>query len=154
MYNFKPYTRGEPIDVTALATMSSYIAEINAKLLSERSSQSSIHLTETDTRKSLDTSNLAIWTGKVFIIGGTVPKADAERVNWHADFDVMFKYPPIVTATPYCDTSGGGTIAPSTIWIHSVTKSGVKGKWKWLGTTTKVETVYAHVIAIGEGIVV
>ena len=83
----------------------------------------------------------------------TVPKADAERVNWSANFDIPFKTVPIVTATPYCDTTGGGTIAPSTAWIHEITTTGVKGKWKWLGTTTKTETVYVLLIAVGEGLV-
>lgn len=150
MYNFTPAKRGEPIDITMLGKMSEYIVSINEQLLSNRSAKSSIW---SPVRSQIETPDLTIWTGKVLIAEGTIPKADAERVNWSATFDIPFKSTPIVTATPYCDTTGGGTIAPSTIWIHEITPTGVKGKWKWLGTTTKVETVYALVIAVGEGVV-
>lgn len=151
MYNFKPPSRGEPIDVTMLSKMAEYIANINEQLLSDRTAKSSLYA---PVRVQVETPDTTIWTGKVLIAENTVPKADAERVNWSANFDIPFKTVPIVTATPYCDTTGGGTIAPSAIWIHEVTTTGVKGKWKWLGTTTKTETVYAMIIAVGEGLVV
>lgn len=150
MYNFKPPVRGEPIDVTSLAKMGEYISNINEVLLSNRSAKSSPYA---PVRTHVETPDMTIWTGKILIAEGTIPNANAERVNWSAAFDIPFKTVPIVTATPYCDTTGGGTIAPSTIWIHEITTTGVKGKWKWLGTTTKTETVYALVIAIGEGAV-
>ena len=151
MYNFKPPARGEPIDVTMLAKMAEYIANINEQLLSDRTAKSSLW---SPVRVQVETPDLTIWTGKILVAENTVPKADADRVNWSANFDIPFKTVPIVTATPYCDTSGGGTKAPSTVWIHEITTTGVKGKWKWLGTTTATETVYILLIAVGEGLVV
>lgn len=151
MYNFKTPSRGEPIDVTTLAKMGEYIAGINEKLLADRSAKSSVWA---PVPTHVDTADLTVWTGKILIADGTVPKSNSERVNWSANFDIPFRTVPIVTATPYCDTTGGGTKSASSIWIHNITTTGVKGKWNWVKVDgSNQETVYALIIAIGEGLV-
>lgn len=148
MFNYKPIAAGEPIDVTELAKMSDMINKINTALVADKSAMSSPFR---PVRKQIETSELAIWTGKQLIVADSTPNVNADRVLWSATFsDITFKYPPIVTATVYCDTTDGGTIAPSAIWIHNISKTGVRGRWKWLGTTKKKETVYALITAIGE----
>ena len=154
-YNFSDIARGEPIDVSYLAQMSQYINHVNEMLRQDKSSHSSL-FNDNAPRRYIDTADVSIWTGKVRIISGSVPKATAERVNWSTSFTgISFKTIPIVTATPFCNSdtgTGPGTVSSSAIWIHEITTHGVKGKWKWLGPNThQKETVYALVIAIGEG---
>lgn len=151
MYNFTGLAQGEPVDLAMLSQMAQYIADLNQQVLEQKSASSSL---QSAVRLHIDTADVTIWTGKVLIASDSTPNAEAgNHVNWSAPFDITFTSVPIVTATVYCDTTGGGTIAPSAVWLHEITPTGVKGKFKWLGTTTKQETVYAQVIAIGQGVV-
>jgi hypothetical protein len=128
--------------------MASQIGEINAKLNRLESAMSSLWA---PTQRRVETPDVTIWTSKILVVSGSVPKANSPTVNWSATFDVNFKEPPIVTATPFCNTTGGATLVPSTAWIHQITTNQVRGKWKWLGTSTVKETVYVLVVAIGVG---
>lgn len=148
-FNFKPFTAGEPIDVTTLSKMSEYIVSINSQLVADKQAKSSPH-----GYRDIDTSDMAIWTGQVLMKAGTTPNEKMRAEPWSASFDIPFAARPIVTVTPYCDTTGGGTIAPIAIWLNNITLTGVKGSWKWLGTTTRVENIYALIIAIGPGQIV
>lgn len=150
MFNFKAPSQGEPIDLSLLSQMAQYVANINQKILETKSSRSSL---QSAVRLNIDTADVTIWTGKVLIASNVQPKATDAHINWTAPFDITFTSVPVVTATVYCDTTGGGTIAPSAVWLHEITPTGVKGKFKWLGDTSKTETVYAQVIAIGQGLV-
>jgi hypothetical protein len=150
MFNFKAPSQGEPIDLALLSQMAQYVANINQAVLEAKSSKSSLN---SAVRLNVDTSDVTIWTGKVLVASNVQPKAADPHINWTAPFDITFTSVPIVTATVYCDTTGGGTIAPSAVWLHEITPTGVKGKFKWLGDTSKTETVYVQVIAIGQGVV-
>lgn len=147
MFNLRTPAAGEPWDVTALAQLSEHIRQINQKLMERRSAKSSL---QAPVRLKVDTEDTTIWTGKVLIADNVVPNPSANHVNWSANFDITFKSVPVVTASTFCATSGG-TIAANAIWLHEVTPVGVKGRFKWLGTTTRPETVYAMIIAVGEG---
>jgi hypothetical protein len=152
MSQFSPVPRGTPIDVSLLSRMSEYVWNINQTIQSLRTAKSSPWSTS---RQTIDTDNMSIWTSKELIVSNSVPDPNATHVNWAVRFEgITFKSVPIVTVTPYCDTTGGGTIAPNVVWIHEITPTGVKGKFKWLGKTTKTENVYALIIAVGQGAVV
>lgn len=150
MYNFKTPVRGEPIDVTMLAKMGTYIANINEQLLSDRSAKSSVW---GPIQSHIETPDLTIWTGKVYI-GEVKGGVETDRILWNASFDIPFESIPIVTATPYCDTTGGGTKTSNSIWIHEVTSTGVKGRFRFNAIPARDEVIYALVIAIGKGQVV
>lgn len=137
-----------PWDVGLLAKLSQTLISINQTLLENKSSKSSLY---SKVRRKVDTEDVSIWTGKVLIASNVTPNPDSSHVNWSTTFDINFKSTPVVTATVFCDSTGGGTIAPSAVWIHEVTPTGVKGKFKWLGKTSKKETVYVMLVAVGEG---
>lgn len=147
MYNFNSLPRGEPIDVTWLAKMATYIANINEQLLAAKQAKSSIW---GPVRSQVDTSDLTIWTDKVYI-GEAKGGVEQDRILWSASFDIPFESVPIVTVTPFCETTGGGTKTSNSIWLHEVTTTGVKGRFRFNGIPAQDETIYGLVIAIGKG---
>jgi hypothetical protein len=153
MFNFNLPARGEPIDLTLMSQMATYLNEINQKLLEQKSATSSL---EAPVRLKVETEDLTIWTGKILVAQNIAPVTDPdklERINWRADFDISFRSIPVVTATPFCNSTGGGTISSNSCWLHEVTPTGCKGKFKFNESPRQVEDVYVMIIAIGEGIV-
>ena len=153
MYNFSPPGRGEPFDLTMLGQMAEYINDINTKLLEAKSATSSL---QAPVRLKVETDNLTIFTSKTLVAQNVKPVSninELERINFYVPFDVSFRSIPVVTATPYCDSTGGGTISANTVWLHEVTTTGAKGKFKFTESPRRTEDVYVMVIAIGEGVV-
>lgn len=150
MFNFTVPQRGEPIDLTHLVQMSTYINEINSKIYEQKSALSSL---EAPVRLKVETDDLTVWTGKVLVRKDIQPKDPLERINWSATFDITFRSIPIVTATAFCNTTGAGTISSNTVWLHEITTSTVKGRFKFLEAPRQTETVWVNIIAIGEGVV-
>lgn len=150
MYNFRPLTGGEPIDLAYLAQMSQYISDINSKIYAQKSALSSL---QSSVRLKVETDDLTIWTGKVLVKSGIKTTDPLERINWAANFDITFKSIPVVTATPFCSSTGAGTISSNSVWLHEVTQSGVKGRFKFNEKPKREENVYVMIIAIGQGVV-
>lgn len=153
MYNFSLPSAGSPLDLSLMSQMAQYIDEINTKLLENKSATSSL---EAPVRLKVETDNLTIWTGRILVAQNIKPVSninELERINWYAPFDISFRSVPVVTATPFCNSTGGGTISANTVWLHEVTTTGVKGKFKFTESPKQVEDVYLNIIAIGEGVV-
>jgi hypothetical protein len=153
MYNFSLPYRGDPLDLTMMSQMAQYIDEINSKLLENKSATSSL---EAPVRLKVETDNLTVWTGKILVAQNIKPVSninDLERINWYAPFDISFRSVPIVTATPFCNSTDGGTKSANTVWLHEVTTTGVRGKFKFTESPRQVEDVYVMIIAVGEGVV-
>lgn len=151
MFNFSVPAAGEPLDLTMMTQMAQYIDEVNTKLLEERSATSSL---EAPVRLKVETDNLVVWTGKILVAQNIKPVSsikELDPINWYAPFDVSFTSIPVVTATPFCNSTGGGTVSANTVWLHEVTPTGVRGKFKFTESPKRVEDVYLNIIAIGEG---
>jgi hypothetical protein len=143
---------GEPIDMTFLTSLTTYLNQINAKLVSDKRSMSSL---DGSPRYKLQTDDVVIWTGKTQSLGPFKPVTSLkslERVNWSVQFDTEFYAIPIVMAIPYCDTTDGGTISSNSIWLHKITQTAVYGKFKFNESPRQEERVHVHVIAIGPGL--
>lgn len=149
MFNFNLPARGEPIDLTLMSQMATYLNDINQQLLEQKSATSSL---EAPARLKVETDNLTFWTGKVLIAQGVQPVTDATAlsiISWRADFDITFRSIPVVTATAFGRDSATG----NSCWLHEVTPTGCKGKFKFYESPKQAEDVYVMVIAIGEGVV-
>jgi hypothetical protein len=149
--NLSSVVPGFPVDATMLTNMNQQIQRLNEQLFVKSYSMSDMWGTS---RKKVPTPELSIWTGKILIVQNSKPTDKIERVLFGATFTIPFKTIPIVTATPYCDTTGGGTTSASTIWIHSISTTGFRARWKWLEKPSQAETVYALVTAVGQGQIV
>lgn len=150
MYNFTTPKRGEPLDLTMMSQMSQYINEINAKLLESKSANSSL---EAPVRLKVGTEDVTIWTGKTLVAQNINPVSsikDLKVIDWYSPFDITFRSIPVVTATPFCNSTKG-TVSPNACWIEEVTTNGVKGKFRFIESPKQTETVYVMVIAIGQG---
>jgi hypothetical protein len=140
-------TRGEPIDLAFMTTLAEYISDINNELLASKNALSSLY-TVTG-RTSLDTDDVAIWTGITTperIATATAPTSRSWAVNYSAE--VGFMAAPIVTATAV--VTPGNTVGIS-CWVTKTTIGGTSGYFRFSGNTTQQETVTIHVTAIGPG---
>lgn len=149
MFNFNLPARGEPIDLTLMSQMATYLNDINQQLLEQKSATSSL---EAPVRLKVETDNLTVWTGKVLIAQGIQPVTDPSTlsiISWSAGFDITFRSVPVVTATPF----GRDSVTGNSCWLHEVTPTGCKGKFKFYESPRQTEDIYAMVIAIGEGVV-
>lgn len=151
IYNYTMPGAGDPLDLTMLSQMATYIAEINAKLLAERTAFSSLQST---TRLKVSTDDVTIWTGKILVATGVKPVSDIKNLstyNWNATFDISFTSVPVVTVTPFLSTSGQS--AANSCWIKSITSTGVSGSFKFVESPKRTEDVYVLITAIGGGVV-
>jgi hypothetical protein len=150
MFNFSPPGRGEPLDLTMMAQMAAYIDEVNTKIFEQKSAYSSL---DAPVRLKVETDDLTMWTGKILVKRGIKPADPLERILWAAPFDITFKSVPVVTATPFCNSTGGGTISSNSVWLHEVTPNGCKGRFKFNEKPKQTEDVFVMIIAVGEGVV-
>lgn len=149
---FRPPSQGEPIDLSMMSQMAQYIYEMNTKTSSGVTSS-----LEASNRLIVPSRHVAIWTGKIHVQDDIKPVSSVKklkRYTWKANFDgANFTSTPIVTATNYCDTTGGGTQAANTCWIKQITPQFVSGTSKFTQSPYQTESLWVLIIAVGLGTV-
>jgi hypothetical protein len=146
---------GEPIDLMFFSTLTQYLNDINAAVVQNKRAFSSLY---GNPRKPVETEDLVVWTDRVLVpesfhkLPASTSVRKLKRVNWHVDFNAGFTSVPVVTATPFCETTGAGTIASNSCWLYRVTINEVRGKFKFNEAPYRDETVWINVIAIGPGV--
>jgi hypothetical protein len=148
-FNFNLPARGEPLDLTLMSQMATYLNEITQQLLEQRSATSSL---EAPARLKVETDNVTIWTGQILVAQGIQPvsnPAALPTISWGANFDISFRSIPVVTATAF----GRETITGNSCWLYDVSTTGCKGKFKFYESPKQPEDIYVMVTAIGEGVV-
>lgn len=141
-------SRGQPLDVSFIGQMVKSINLLWDKLIINASSYASIW-TEKG-RKALRASDIKVVTGR-YDTAITTASATATTKPFTYDFDIAFKYPPIVTATPL---SAGSTSTPTKALqglraiITETTTSRVTGIIVFEGGADAV-TISVNIIAIG-----
>jgi hypothetical protein len=135
--------RGQPVDVTFLSDIVSSINDLYNQIVVKVSAYASIWVP--GGRKQVRISEVKLFTTQISI---TVKNAAADAmVIFNGSFDIGFKNPPIVVATPFGTTKA---IRNSSVTIDSVDTASFKGYVNLetaIGATA--ETITINVIAIG-----
>jgi hypothetical protein len=137
--------RGQPLDVTFISDIVRSVNDLYDKVAIKISAYAS--LWTLSGRKQVRSSEVKFVSGQVKI--NTEKAASASfYVDFEYRFDIAFKYPPVVTATPISLRSTASNAAKNaTVILTNVTTSSVNGSVKF--ETAGEFTVGVNIIAIG-----
>jgi hypothetical protein len=137
--------RGQPLDVTFISDIVRSVNDLYDKVAIKISAYAS--LWTLSGRKQVRSSEVKFVSGQVKINTEKTTNAD-QYVDFEYRFDIAFKYPPVVTATPISLRATASNAAKNaTVILTSVTTSSVRGAVKF--ETSGEFTVGVNVIAIG-----
>lgn len=137
--------RGQPLDVTFISDIVRSINDLYDKVAIKISAYAS--LWTVSGRKQVRSSEVKFVSGQVKINTEKTTNAD-QYVEFEYRFDIAFKYPPVVTASPISLRDTASTAAKNaTIVLTSVTTNSVRGVAKF--ETSGEFTVGVNIIAIG-----
>lgn len=136
--------RGQPLDVTFISDIVRAVNDLYDKVAIKVSAYA--NLWTVSGRKQVRASEVKFVTGQVKINTEKTTAAD-QYVDFEYRFDIAFKFPPVVTATPISSDTASVAAKNATVILTNVTTNSVKGtvKFEIAGSFS----VSVNVIAIG-----
>jgi hypothetical protein len=137
--------KGQPLDVTFISDIIRSVNDLYDKVAIKVSAYA--NLWTVNGRKQVRSSEVKFVSGQVKINTEKTTNND-QYVDFEYRFDIAFKFPPVVTATPISlETTPSKSAKDATVIVTTVTTNSVKGTVKF---ETKGEfTVGVNIIAIG-----
>jgi hypothetical protein len=137
--------RGQPLDVTFISDIVRSINDLYDKVAIKVSAYA--NLWTVGGRKQVRSSEIKFVSGQVKINTEKTTSAD-QYVDFEYRFDIAFKFPPVVTATPISlNQNASKSAKDATVILTGVTTNSVKGTVKF--ETTGEFSVGINLIAIG-----
>ena len=136
--------RGQPLDVTFISDIVRAVNDLYDKVAIKVSAYA--NLWTISGRKQVRSSEVKFVSGQVKINLDKTTTAD-QYVDFEYRFDIAFKFPPVVTATPISSGSATKAAKDATVILTNVTTNSVQGtvKFETIGNIS----VSVNVIAIG-----
>ena len=137
--------KGQPLDVTFVSDIIRSINDLYDKVAIKVSAYA--NLWTINGRKQVRSSEIKFVSGQVKISTEKTTSAN-QYVDFEYRFDIAFKYPPVVTATPISLRATASKAAKdASVIITDVTTNSVKGTAKF--ETAGEFTVGVNLVAIG-----
>ena len=135
--------RGQPLDVSFVYDIVNSINELWNRVAVNVSAYAS--LWTVDGRKNVRATEIKFVTGQVTLSKTSVTANSYQDFSYN--FDIAFKYPPVVTATPISIASPSDASKNCYAIITEVTPSSIKGVVKF--ETAGTVSMAVNIIAVG-----